>query len=363
MNVFSMSSSTCKGHIGIVQAFMSSSLICPAFCLRSLPVIVFYPKSPIVLRTQQSRCVRAVLKENAKQPRASTPDPDRQVWSAGEKPPINYLFPPGKFPFALEIDFVLNHPIADAIIAVLVGLNCLAFALQTVDVGPALHQAFQSYESNLSIVFLIEYFGRWYGKGLSPRYLLTRGMILDFIAVSPIGFAVTDQSEALFVRILRLSRILRIQRMMMDTEGGKGVMDGMTNIQIRLAGIGLSLFSLLYVSAGLFFQVEKDVNPAVQNFFDAFYFSTTTLFTVGFGDVTPLTSLGKTITVMTVLTGAVLVPYQLTEIERVRQLSGMRSQGSLEDYPGKLAREPFPLYNFDAEVSSTFLSLSIDVER
>lgn len=336
---------------GSKQAFAFSSIALPFGLSHSISVLTPQPKCSKFLRKQRSSRFRAVLKGNPKPPPGPLSDSDRQIWSSGEQSPFKQSFPPGKFPFALEIDFVLNHPVADAIIAVLVGLNCLAFALQTIDVGPALHQAFQSYESNLSVVFVIEYFGRWYGKGLSPRYLLTRSMILDFIAVSPIGFAVTDQSEALFVRILRLSRILRIQRMVMDTEGGKGVMDGMTSIQVRLAGIGLSLFSLLYVSAGLFFQVEKDVNPAVQNFFDAFYFSTITLFTVGFGDVTPLTTLGKTITVLTVLTGAVLVPYQLSEVEQVRRLSRKQSQESAEDYQTTLLRRQLLPYDFDAEVS------------
>lgn len=205
-------------------------------------------------------------------------------------------YPPGKLPFALELDFVLNHPIADAIIALLVSLNCLIFALQTIDVAPALHNAFFAYEKNLTILFVMEYFGRWYGKGLSPRYLFSRGMLVDFIAVAPYGFAaVSDQTEAaLFVRILRLSRILRIQRVVMDTDRSAEMMGSLSNLQVRLASVGLSLFSLLYVSAGLFYQAEKDVNPNVLNFFDAFYYSTITLFTVGFGDVTALTSWGRT---------------------------------------------------------------------
>lgn len=203
-------------------------------------------------------------------------------------------FPPGKLPLSLEFDFVLNHPVTDAVIGALVVLNCLVFALQTIDMGPALVRAFGAYEQNISIFFLMEYFARWYGKGLSPRFLWSRGMLIDFIAVAPLGFSFADQSEALFVRVLRLSRILRLQRVVMDSEGGKEMMESMSQIQVRLASIGLSLFSLLYVSAGLFFQVEKDVNPEVSNFFDALYFSTITLFTVGFGDVTPLTSLGRT---------------------------------------------------------------------
>lgn len=218
---------------------------------------------------------------------------DQQVWSAGERPPLPNIYPPGKFPFAVELDFFLNHPITDIIIAFLVILNCLAFALQTIDVAPELYRAFQGYEQNVSILFLLEYFGRWYGKGLSPRFLLTRGMLIDFFAVAPIGFAFVDQSEALFVRMLRLTRILRLQRVVMGTDGGKEMMTGLSELQIRIANVALSLFSLLYVSAGLFFQAEREINPGVHNFFDAFYFTTITLFTVGFGDVTPLTSQGR----------------------------------------------------------------------
>lgn len=118
-------------------------------------------------------------------------------------------------------------------------------------------------------------------------------MLLDFIAVSPLAFDVADQSEALFVRILRLSRILRVRDLILDSESGRVMVESMTIAQIRLANVVLTLFSLLYVSAGLFYQVEKDINPAVQNFFDALYFTVVTLFTVGFGDITPLSSAGK----------------------------------------------------------------------
>ncbi|KAI0566636.1 Ion transport protein [Gracilaria domingensis] len=236
---------------------------------------------------------KATIEDPIQPPRIPLPPEQRQVFSAGERPTLRNVFPPGRLPLAVELDFVLNHPATDGIIALLVMLNCLAFALQTLDVGPVWHQAFRNYENNVSIVFLMEFFGRWYGKGLSPRFLLTRAMLVDFVAIAPIGFAVADQSELFFVRILRLTRILRLQRMIMDTEASRGFMERMTNAQARLASVGLSLFSLLYVSAGLFYQVEKDVNPGIRTFFDAFYFSTITLFTVGFGDVSPLTSWGR----------------------------------------------------------------------
>lgn len=59
---------------------------------------------------------------------------------------------------------------------------------------------------------------------------------------------------------------------------------------------------------------EKDVNPAAASMFSAFYWAVNTLFTVGPGDIVPITSLGRVVSVATVLAGAVLIPLQLSEI-------------------------------------------------
>lgn len=48
-----------------------------------------------------------------------------------------------------------------------------------------------------------------------------------------------------------------------------------------------------------------------RNFFDALYFSITTLTSVGFGDITPVTAAGKAVTSVAILAYSVLIPYEL----------------------------------------------------
>ena len=67
---------------------------------------------------------------------------------------------------------------------------------------------------------------------------------------------------------------------------------------------------IFFISAGLFYQVEHEVNAKAQNFGDAFYFTVVALTTVGFGDITPQSQGGKWVTVLMIISGITLIPFQ-----------------------------------------------------
>ena len=57
------------------------------------------------------------------------------------------------------------------------------------------------------------------------------------------------------------------------------------------------------------------MNPQVfTTFVDAMYFSIVTMTTVGFGDVTPVTQIGRLLTVLMILTGIALIPWQIGDL-------------------------------------------------
>jgi Ion transport protein len=152
----------------------------------------------------------------------------------------------------------LNNPVTEVASALLVLGTCLVFALQTLNLQGWPGTVLLGYERFVSALFVSEYFLRWYAVGFNPRFLLTRAMLVDFCAIIlPVGLAGwlhTNENEfaGLFVRALRFARVFQLQRVMSDEE--------MTNIfgnvpqsRIRIANVLLTVFNIIYVSAGLFY--------------------------------------------------------------------------------------------------------------
>ena len=71
---------------------------------------------------------------------------------------------------------------------------------------------------------------------------------------------------------------------------------------------------IFFISSGLFFFVENTINPNVDNFGDAFYFTVVALTTVGFGDIAPLSDAGKWVTILMILSGIIFIPWQVSQI-------------------------------------------------
>jgi voltage-gated potassium channel len=63
---------------------------------------------------------------------------------------------------------------------------------------------------------------------------------------------------------------------------------------------------VLFAASAAVYYFEKGVNPHVHGFFDIFWWGVSTITTVGFGDIVPVTPPGRTIGVVLMYTGTVL---------------------------------------------------------
>eukprot|EP00793_Prasinoderma_coloniale_P002897 PRCOL_00002379-RA len=116
-----------------------------------------------------------------------------------------------------------------------------------------------------------------------------------------------------FLSLLRVLRLLRLVRFSRSFDEFAKIAE---LLGFRAFRVFFSLACVFFVAAGLVYEAEHRTNPGFGNYFDALYFVCTTLTTVGFGDVVPETAPGKAIVSLAILTGAAVVPLELSELAR-----------------------------------------------
>lgn len=169
------------------------------------------------------------------------------------------------------------------------------------------------------VVFIIDFGLRCYaapamkrfkGKSFFRRYPFTFMGAVDFMSTLPI-FTLISYKFTLF-RLFRMVRIIALFKYSRYTDKDKlflKVMKMRKNVLMTLF-----LFTLLYIfiTALIMFNVEPHQNPytgekTFSTFFDALYWSTVTLTTVGYGDLCPISVCGRTISMLSSLFGIGLI--------------------------------------------------------
>jgi len=193
----------------------------------------------------------------------------------------------------------------------LVLLSSVIFVAQTYALPEALRSPLDVVDKVILVIFAIEYLLRLWSAEHRLKYLFSLYAIIDLMAVLPFFLGVLNIS---FIRVFRWFRILRLIRFVK----GKTIFGYVSSEDGAIfTRILFTLFSIIFVYSGLIYQVEHPRNAkSFGTFLDAVYFSVSTITTAGLGDITPISQLGRLLTVLMVLTGVVLIPWQLGDLVR-----------------------------------------------
>jgi voltage-gated potassium channel len=201
-----------------------------------------------------------------------------------------------------------SDPIAKVWNLVIVGaitITTLALIAETVD---SLHRQFQPLFAAIEIgslgLFGTEYTLRLWVITCSPRYshpLLGR---LRF-ALTPLAPAlVAARVDLRFLRSARLARVLRVLKLARYSQG-IGLIGRVVSRKRGELLIALGFFSILLVmTSALMYFAEHDAQPkAFSSIPAAMWWAVVTMTTVGYGDVYPVTVLGRVLAGLTALLG------------------------------------------------------------
>lgn len=168
------------------------------------------------------------------------------------------------------------------------------------------------------IAFIIDYILRWYSSDIQLKkewksyliYPFTPMAIVDLLSILP-GFNLISPE----FKLLRLTRLLKIVRLLKLFRYSDKITMFMKILrkerQVLLSVLMMALF-YIFLTALIMFNAEPHINPntgteTFHSFFDALYWATVTLTTVGYGDLCPVTDVGRVVSMLSSLFGVAII--------------------------------------------------------
>ncbi|WP_087748090.1 MULTISPECIES: ion transporter [unclassified Acidovorax] len=202
----------------------------------------------------------------------------------------------------------------------------LSIAVVVADSVPALHQRWQRQftwaEWGFTALFTLEYIARLACTRRPLRYATSFFGVVDLLAMLPTYLALLfPGAHALIdVRVLRLLRVFRVFKLtsyLAEYRGlGRALQASARKIIVFITGV----LMIVLVMGTLMYVVEGPAN-GFSTIPTAVYWAITTMTTVGFGDITPKTDLGRFIASVMMLLGwgTLAVPTGIVTAEMTSQ--------------------------------------------
>ena len=212
----------------------------------------------------------------------------------------------------------LSSRIVNIFLISLILLNLLLVIVETFNVPYSIQKVLNHVETISVIIFTVEYVLRvWISDLISPgknvvlsriQYIFSFMAIVDILAILPFYLPLIipiDLRVLRTLRIIRLFRIFKINRYI-DALSTIGKVFKRKASQLISSVIVVGL--LMIISAVLMYNIENQAQPEqFSNAFSSLWWAIATLTTVGYGDIYPITTLGKILSAVIALLGIGLV--------------------------------------------------------
>lgn len=228
----------------------------------------------------------------------------------------------------------------DIFITIIIVGNIIVTVLETFDQLSSFSGLFKIVEIVTVFVFCVEYILRiWTANYLYPevtagharfKFLISFDEIVDLLTIIPAFFL----SGFVIFRMLRVARIFHLFRLNAKYDSFNVITTVLYEKRNQIISSVFIVLILMLASSLCMYSVEHEAQPAVfRNAFSGIWWSMSTLLTVGYGDIYPITTLGRIMAICIAYlgVGAVAIPTGIISAGFVEQYQRKSSISNLKD--------------------------------
>ena len=206
----------------------------------------------------------------------------------------------------------------DVFIMTLIIINVIMVIVDTFDIPPNVQRLSRCIEIVSVIIFTIEYVLRLWTCDIKDlqkpavisrlKYVFSFMAIIDLLAILPFYLPMFISIDLRVLRMLRIIRLLRVFKINRYTTALNTVATVFKNKASQLISSMAIVLLLMLIASVIMYNVEHDAQPdQFKNVFQAMWWAVATLTTVGYGDIYPVTVLGKLLSAVIAFLGIGLV--------------------------------------------------------
>lgn len=228
--------------------------------------------------------------------------------------------------------------IVDGILIVLVLTSVVVAFLGTFDFSDEIMSVLNISETLFVLLFTAEYILRlWTSEIMYPKvsplkarikYMATPMAIIDLLSILPFYLPIIGVGVGT-LKVLRLVRLLRVFKINRYTNSLSLIADVLKTRASQLISSIIVIFVLIFIASMIMYNIEHQAQPEVfDNALSAMWWAMSTITTVGYGDIYPITTAGRMLSAIITFLGIGLtaIPTGILSAGFIEQSSTLRKQ-------------------------------------
>ncbi|MBU0680303.1 MAG: ion transporter [Proteobacteria bacterium] len=183
-----------------------------------------------------------------------------------------------------------------------------------------------------TLAFTVEYLLRLYCAGRPLGYVTSFFGVVDLLAILPtyLSLLFPGGQYLLVIRVLRVLRVFRVLKLVKFLDEANMLMRALRASRVKIFVFLYAILSLVIIFGSLMYVIESAAS-GFTSIPRSIYWAIVTLTTVGYGDISPTTSLGQALAsvIMIFGYGIIAVPTGIVTVEMGRAANSLTPSGQV----------------------------------